>query len=121
MFLDAIDTFEHVGQPMTTKYICGHIKNAIEIVGPKNVMRVIIDIASNCKAMGDLVMKDYPSIVWTPCATHCLNLLIEDIAKLPWIKDVITKAKLIVNFMTKKPKVLAIYKTFKDLELLKFS
>ncbi len=38
MFLDAIDTFELVGQPMIPKYICGHIKNAIEIVGPKNVV-----------------------------------------------------------------------------------
>jgi hypothetical protein len=84
-------------------------------------VQVITHNASNYKAMGDLVMKDYLSIVWTLSAAHCLNLLIEDIAKLPWIKDVITKAKHIVNFMTKKPKVLAIYITFKDLELLKFS
>ncbi len=111
MFLDSIDTFELVGQPMTIEYIYGHIKNAIEIVGPENVAQVIIDNASNYKAMSDL------SIVWMPSVTHCLDLLIEDIAKLPWIKNVITKAKHIVNFMTKKPKVLAIYMAFKDLEL----
>jgi hypothetical protein len=121
MFLDVIDIFELVGQPMTIEYIYGLIKNAIEIVGPENVVQMIIDNASNCKAMGDLVMKDYPSIVWTPCVTHYLDLLIVDIAKLLWIKDVITKVKHIVNFMTMKPKVLAIYRTFKDLELLKFS
>jgi hypothetical protein len=38
MFFDAIDTFDTVGQPMILEYICGHIKNAIEIVGPKNVV-----------------------------------------------------------------------------------
>jgi hypothetical protein len=38
MFLDAVDIFELVGQPMTVEYICGHIKNAIKIVGPKNVV-----------------------------------------------------------------------------------
>ncbi len=38
MFLDAIDIFELVGQPITAEYICGHIKNAIEIVEPKNVV-----------------------------------------------------------------------------------
>ncbi len=90
-------------------------------MGPENEVQVIIDNDFNCKTMGDLVMRDYLSIVWTPCATHCLELLIENIAKLPWIKDVIIKAKHIVNFMSKKPKVLAIYRTFKDLELLKFS
>jgi hypothetical protein len=37
MILDVVYTSKLVGQPMTTKYICGHIKNAIEIVGPKNV------------------------------------------------------------------------------------
>jgi hypothetical protein len=75
MFLDVIDIFELVGQPMTIEYIYGCIKNAIEIVGPENVVQVIIDNAFKCKAMGDLVMKDYPSIVWTPCVTHCLDLL----------------------------------------------
>ncbi len=81
---------------------------------------MIIGNVFNCKAMGNLVMRDYPSIVWTPCVIHYLDLLIKAIAKLLWIKDVITKAKHIVNFMTKKPKALAIHKTFKDLELLKF-
>ncbi len=63
-----------------------------------------IDNAFNCKAMGDLIMKDYPSIVWTRCATHCLDLVIEDIAKFLWVKDVIIKTKHIMNFMIKENK-----------------
>jgi hypothetical protein len=38
MFLDAINTFQLVGQPMTTEYIYGHIKNAIETMGLENVV-----------------------------------------------------------------------------------
>jgi hypothetical protein len=105
MFFDAIDIYEFVGQPMITKYIYGHIKNVIETMGLYNVVQVITNNASNYKVMGDLVMRDYPSFVWTPCATHYLDLLIANIAKLPWVKDVITKAKHIVNFTIKKPKV----------------
>jgi len=65
---------------------------------------VTVDNAFNCKAMGDLIMRDYPSIVWTPCATHCLDLVIKDIAKLLWVKDAVIKAKHIMNFMNKKTK-----------------
>jgi hypothetical protein len=70
-----------------------------------NVVQVITNNASNYKAMGDLVMTNYSSFIWTPCATHYLNVLIENIAKLLWVKDVVIKAKHIVNFMINKPKV----------------
>ncbi len=39
-------------------------------MGPKNVVQVIIDNAFNGRSIGDLVMKDYPSIVWTPYVTQ---------------------------------------------------
>jgi hypothetical protein len=38
MILDVVHTSKLVGQPMTIEYICRHIKNAIEIVGPKSVV-----------------------------------------------------------------------------------
>jgi len=38
MFLDVINTFELVGQPMTAESIYGHIKNAIETMGLENVV-----------------------------------------------------------------------------------
>jgi hypothetical protein len=75
-------------------------------------VQVITNNAFNCESMGDLIMRDYLSIVWTPCVTHYLNILIKDkVAKLPWVKDIVNKAKHVVNFVTKKP-ILAIYMTF---------
>jgi hypothetical protein len=79
---------------------------------------VIIDNAFNGRSMGDSVMKDYPSIVWTSCVPH--YIFIKDITKLPWVKYVFNKIKH-VNFVMKKLKFLAIYMTFQDLEFLKFS
>ena len=43
----------------------------------------------------------------------------ENIAKLLWASDVIKTAKKLVNFITKKPKVLALYRSHKDLEVVK--
>jgi len=40
--------------------------------------------------MGEMVEEEFSTIVWTPCAAHVLDLLIEDIAKLEWVKGMMT-------------------------------
>jgi len=77
----------------------------------ESAMQVITNNAFNCESMGDLVMRNYLSIVLTPCIMHYLNLLIKDITKLLWVKVMVNKAKHVVNFVTKKP-ILAIYMSF---------
>ena len=52
-------------------------------VRPENVVQVVTDNASNCEAMGKMVEAEFPKIVWTPCASHCLDLLMEDMGGLP--------------------------------------
>ena len=66
-------------------------------------------------------MEEFPSIVWTPCALHCIDLLMEDIGNLEWVKEILTKALSIVNFINNKVRVLAIYRSYSDLELKKSS
>ena len=57
---------------------------------------------SNCKAAGALVESDYPQISWVPCASHYIDLLIEDVGDIGWVYDVVKKAEFIVNFVTRK-------------------
>ncbi len=82
---------------------------------------MVIDNASNCKFMGSMIMEEFPHIMQSPCAAHCLNIMVEDIGKLNWVKEVLRVARRLVNFVTKKPKFLAMCRTVKDLELVKFS
>ena len=63
-------------------------------VGLENVVQVVTDNASNCKAMGTMVEAEFPRIVWTPCVAHCLDLLMEDIGRLPWVQLVVADAPL---------------------------
>lgn len=69
--------------------------------------------------MGRKLEEEFPSIVWTPCASHCLDLLMEDIGKLKWVEEITTKALSIVNFVNSKVRVLAIFRSYSDLELKK--
>ncbi|MCO5547614.1 hypothetical protein L7F22_001065 [Adiantum nelumboides] len=88
-------------------------------VGKEHVVQVITDNASNCASMGRKLEAEFPSIVWTPCASHCIDLLLEDIGELPWVKDTLSQALSIVTFISVKVKVLAIFRTYSDLELKK--
>ncbi|MCO5585895.1 hypothetical protein L7F22_039829 [Adiantum nelumboides] len=63
------------GLSITGDWIYERIRKAIEDVGPKNVVQVVTDNGSNCASMGRMIDETYPHIVWTPCATHSLDLL----------------------------------------------
>ncbi|KAH7420572.1 hypothetical protein KP509_13G012700 [Ceratopteris richardii] len=117
-FLRAVDAGTR-GKKVTGAFIYRHIKAVIEEVGPNNIIQVITDNASNCKSMARKLEEDFPSIVWTPCASHCLDLLMEDIGSLSWVKSILTQALSIVTFINTKVRVLTIYRTYSDLELLK--
>ena len=44
-------------------------------------------------------MDRYPSLFWTPCTTHCIDLMLEDMGKIPFIKEVIDQARSIPKFI----------------------
>eukprot|EP00253_Pinus_taeda_P014640 PITA_14640 len=52
-------------------------------VGPSNVVQVITGNAANYVAAGKMLMERYPNLFWTPCAAHCIDLMLEDIGKIP--------------------------------------
>ena len=117
-FLRAVDTGKR-GRKTTGSFIYRHIRHAILEVGIENVVQVITDNASNCRRMGHLLEAEFPTIMWTPCASHCLDLLMEDVGKLRWVKRVVRLATSIVTFFTVKVKVLAMFREHSKLELKK--
>ncbi|XP_057467649.1 uncharacterized protein LOC130757012 [Actinidia eriantha] len=46
---------------------------AIDEVGPSNVVQVLTDNAANCKVAGKEIEKVHPHIFWSPCVVHTLN------------------------------------------------
>jgi len=118
VFLKAIDA-SGAGVSHTGEYIFRHIKNAIEEVGPKNVVQVVTDNAANCVLAGKMIETDYPSISWVPCASHSINLLIEDIGKLEWVARIVHLGSKMISFLTRKHSALSIYRKYATHEILK--
>jgi len=56
--------------------------NDVEEVGVENVIQIVIDNATNYKTGGDMLMQKRQKLYWTPCATHCIDLILGDFEKI---------------------------------------
>ncbi|KAL3695985.1 hypothetical protein R1sor_010061 [Riccia sorocarpa] len=87
----------HVDGSNETKsavWIAEHIMKDIKERGPPNVLQFVADHASANILAGKLVKEHYPHIIFGGCVAHGLDLFMEDIRKLPWVKDVVNDCRL---------------------------
>jgi hypothetical protein len=71
----------------------------LQEIGLHNVVQIITDNATNYVAIGRLLMERYRSLLWTPCIAHCIDLMLEDMGKTFFIKEVIDQARSIPKFI----------------------
>ncbi len=116
MFIKAVDTR---GETKDAAYIAGQLIDCIREVGADSVIQVVTDSVAVCKAAGKLVEQKFSWITWTPCTPHCLDLLLEDVGKLPWAVEVVAKAKAVVKFITNHHRSQALFRGKSALDLLK--
>ncbi|KAL1210202.1 hypothetical protein V5N11_013230 [Cardamine amara subsp. amara] len=63
----------------------------VEEVGEENVVQVVTNNASNYIKAGKLLEAKKPTLYWTPCAAHCIDLMLEDIGKIANVKSALQK------------------------------
>lgn len=96
-------------------YISSQIKQVLEEVGSMKFTAIITDNASNMKAAWKEISKEYPHIACIGCASHCLNLLINDIMKLSPFKTTLNDCKSVIKYIKNKHVILAFFeKTQKE-------
>ena len=89
-------------------------------VGATNVVQVIIDNVANSILASKMLEEKHITIFWTPCATHCIDLMLEDICKQDWIKDTIEHAKSITKYIYNHDLVLSLMRRHtQDRELVR--
>lgn len=66
-------------------------------VGEENVVQVMTDNEASFKAVGEMLMNKRKHLYWTPCAVHCVNLMLEEIGSTKHIKEVIDKSIKIIG------------------------
>jgi hypothetical protein len=109
MFLKSVDASAHVKD---VALLCDLSDGFIQEVGLQHVVQVITNNAANYVVAGRMLMSKYPTLFWTPCVVHCLDLLLEDMGKIEWIKDVIDLARRITKFIYNRAFVLSLMRKF---------
>ncbi|XP_071933455.1 uncharacterized protein [Coffea arabica] len=79
--------------------LCNLFVEIVEMVGSKNVVHLVTDNASNYKAAGTLLNERYPTICWSPCAAHCINLILKDIGEMGTVKSLVALASTVTVFV----------------------
>ena len=116
MFLGSLDASE---EEKTSEFIAGEIIKQIETLGPTKVVQVVTDSAANCKGSWPLITTKISHVTCGPCTAHCLDLLLEDLAKIDWIKANFQEGRDIVHFITAHHKSLAIFRSHSHVQLRK--
>ncbi|XP_028215234.1 uncharacterized protein LOC114397379 [Glycine soja] len=95
-FVRSVDASEYM---KTGQKIFELLDSFVEEIGEKNVIQVVTDNGSNYVLAGKILQVTRPKIFWTPCAAHCLDLMLEDIGKIPKVKRVIQRGIKLVGYI----------------------
>ncbi|XP_019172473.1 PREDICTED: uncharacterized protein LOC109167856 [Ipomoea nil] len=75
-FLQSVDVSKDT---VDAKKMLELFETFVNQVGKDKVVQVISDNSSENVRAGKDLMKLYPTLYWTPCAAHCINLMFKDI------------------------------------------
>ncbi|XP_065869956.1 uncharacterized protein [Euphorbia lathyris] len=94
MFLKSVDASEI---PKSTDALLNIFDSVIQEVGPKNIINFVTD--SSYKSAGKLLAEKYKTFFCSTCGAECIDLMLEEIGEIDEVREVLTKAKRITQFI----------------------
>jgi len=116
MFVKSIDGSKFV---KTGEKLFDMLDTLVENIGEENVVHVIVDNGSNYVLVSKLLDEKRPSLYWTPCVAHCIDLMLEDIGKLPLIRKIIQRGVSLLGFICSHSRTLSLLRQFTKRELVR--
>ncbi|XP_042947297.1 uncharacterized protein LOC122280460 isoform X2 [Carya illinoinensis] len=96
LFLKSVDVSGHEGD---AAYLFELLESVVLEVGVENVIQVITDATTSYVYAGRLLMSKYNSLFWSPCASYCVDKMLEDIGKQEWVATVLEEARSITRYI----------------------
>ncbi|PON53798.1 Zinc finger, BED-type domain containing protein [Parasponia andersonii] len=96
LFLKSVDVSANKDDP---NYMFELLESVVLEIGVENVVQVVTDTAASSSSAGRLLMAKYNSLFWSPCASCCIDKILEDIGKLDWVNTVLENAKTITRYI----------------------
>lgn len=109
LFLKSVDTSGHADDG---HYLFELLESVVLDVGVENVVQVITDSSPSCVFAGRLLTTKYSSLFWSPCASHCINKMLEDFRKQEWVSAVLEEANMITGYLHSHSGILSMMRKF---------
>ncbi|XP_042383296.1 uncharacterized protein LOC121975615 [Zingiber officinale] len=109
VFIESVDASDYA---KTGEKIFQLLDRFVERVGEVNVVQVVTDSTSNNVLAGKLLEAKRPHLYWTPCAAHCVDLILEDIGKLPDFKATLKKTMSVNAYIYVRPGMVNMLRQF---------
>ncbi|XP_039827287.1 uncharacterized protein LOC120689001 [Panicum virgatum] len=107
-----LESKEASSESHTGELIFQYVNSCIEKVGAQNVVQVVTNNASNNMAAKDMLYVLKPNIFWSSCATHTINLMLEDMGKMKKFTSIVDQAKALTIFNYAHHKTLSLMRKF---------
>ncbi|KAK4596520.1 hypothetical protein RGQ29_014530 [Quercus rubra] len=96
VFVKSVDASDIV---KSTRNLFKLFDEVVTWVGPKNIVHMVTNNASNYVSAGKLLCEKYKTISWSPCAAHCLNLVLQDMGDMPHVERLKKRASQVTVFI----------------------
>ncbi|XP_051113152.1 uncharacterized protein LOC127239163 [Andrographis paniculata] len=103
-FLESIDVS---AESHDARMLADLLEKKVEEIGKEYVVQIVTDNGANYKAAGRLLEQRILGFFWTPCAAHCIDLMLEDIGKMNEFKPYIQKARDVTTFIYRHGRILS--------------
>ncbi|KAL6519725.1 hypothetical protein OROMI_032619 [Orobanche minor] len=82
-----------------SNYLYKLLDTVVEEMGEENVVQVITQNTPSYRAAGKMLEDRRRNLFWTPCATYCIDQMLEEFMKLNRVRDCIEKGQKITKFI----------------------
>lgn len=96
MFIKSVDASVY---DKDAELLCELLDNSIQEIGLQRVVQIITDNGTNYVVAGRLLTQKYSCLYWTPCATLCIDLMLQNMGRHPWIKEVIDSTRSVTKYI----------------------
>ncbi|XP_024632201.1 uncharacterized protein [Medicago truncatula] len=116
MFIKSIDASSYV---KSGKSIFEMLDKFVGEIGESSVVQLVTNNGRNYVLAGKLLQASRPKIFWTPCVAHCIDLILEEIGKIPKVKKVVAQGISLVGFIYNHSLVLNLLWEKAEMELIR--
>ncbi|CAA7025773.1 unnamed protein product [Microthlaspi erraticum] len=106
-FLKSVDASSYF---KNTKSLADLFDSIIQDIGQEHIVQIIMDNSFSYTGVSNHILQNYGSLFVSPCASQCLNMILEDFSKVDWVNQCILQAQVITRFVYNSSSVLDLMK-----------